>query len=68
MRQIQRYGKTVAYDEEGKPVFLTDVRDVERFIKVPASVITKAMPQNIKKYHKKAPPPQKKNYEVQYEM
>ena len=34
MRQIQRYGKTVAYDEEGKPVFLTDVRDVKRFIKV----------------------------------
>ena len=52
MKQIQKFGKTAAFGEDGKPVYMTDVKDIARFVKVPESVITKAMPQNIKKYHK----------------
>ena len=48
MKQIQKFGKTAAFGEDGKPVYMTDVKDIARFVKVPESVITKAMSQNIK--------------------
>ena len=43
---------TAAYNKKGELVFLKTLDEVAQFVKIPANVISKAMPQNIEKYHK----------------
>ena len=42
---------TAAYNKKGDVVFLKTLDEVAQFVKIPANVISKAMPQNIEKYH-----------------
>ena len=43
---------TAAYNKEGELIFLKTLEDIAQFVRIPANVISKAMPQNIEKYHK----------------
>ena len=54
MKQINESGEkaTAAYNEEGEIVFLSNLKQVAKFVKIPPNVISKAMPHNIAKYHK----------------